>query len=537
VRRRGNPAHVRPKQVKPRMHRRNPLWPALLVLAAFAVRAITVDAQSLWRDEVDALRFASVPLDELIHNFARKGWNGPLYFLLLRGWVTVAGATPYVLRFPSVLLGVLCVPLSYALACRLVGRAVATLTAAMVAGSAYLVWYSQEVKMYTLVPALALVALYVLRRGVDQGTWYWWVVLVAATSAAFYSHILAALLVPVEVLAYFAWWPRSRKRWIAGVWSLAALVLPYAPLGVWQLPLLAVQRETGFQPYTLGGMVEVLSNGWSAGILAKGGWLAAPLVAGLAVLGLLRPPMRGRSGVLRSDRWMLAAWVVVPLLLVWGVSLRQPLFTDRYLVWTAPAFLMLASMGIVSMCEIGHAMCVPAVLLLAVLSGVSAANLRAQATVPIKADFREAADYVYARYLDERTGDRSLRPGPRSGPSTSRVFLPMVVHDSLEFGEMVVFQIPYARHTFDYYFEPTTYPWADGLYTNHRATDGSYLMASAEAEWRMRQLAAGHDVVWLVLSESAMWDERGLVKAWLDKNMRLEQEAHFTLVDVYRYRR
>jgi hypothetical protein len=42
-------------------------------------------------------------------------------------------------------------------------------------------------------------------------------------------------------------------------------------------------------------------------------------------------------------------------------------------------------------------------------------------------------------------------------------------------------------------------------------------------------------VVWLVASEAAMWDERGLVQQWLEENGRCVAEEHFKHVDVYRY--
>jgi len=34
-----------------------------------------------------------------------------------------------------------------------------------------------------------------------------------------------------------------------------------------------------------------------------------------------------------------------------------------------------------------------------------------------------------------------------------------------------------------------------------------------------------------------MWDERGLVQAWLEANMRRADEQHYLWVDVYRYKK
>lgn len=480
---------------------------SLLALIAFAVRAVSLDVQSLWRDEVDSLRFATAPWSETLSTFIRPGWNGPLYFMLLRGWIALTGASEYAMRFFSLAFGVLCVPLVYVLGHRLFNWLVGSLTALLVAASPYLTWYGQEVRMYTLVPALALLAIYSLRRAVEKGGWHWWAAQVVATSLAFYSHILAALLVPVQVLLYFAWWPRARKRWVGALISLALLTLPYLPLAVWQTPLVLQERETGFYPYALGEMAEILLDGWSTGMLGWGGTWGVALMGMLAVWGLVGPtpsahlPNRWGLGGDRS-RLALLCWLVTPLLAVWLISLRQPLFTDRYLIWSAPAFYLLVAGGLASLWRLGRwGRCTMAILVSVILV-VNGVNLWRQATTPIKSDFRAAAAYMAGRRAPD---------------------------------ELILFQIPYGKYTFDYYFSEGVYPWAEGLYTNHRASDGSYLMSEQEAARRVQEVTAGYGTVWLVATEAAMWDERGLVQAWLDANAQRVDEAHFARVDVYRY--
>ncbi|HEY72150.1 MAG TPA: hypothetical protein G4N99_02630 [Thermoflexia bacterium] len=497
---------------------------SLLTLVAFAVRAVSLDVQPLWRDEVDALRFATVPWPKMLASFTRPGWNGPFYYVLLRGWVALAGASEYGLRFFSLSFGALCVPLAYVLGRRLFDRSTGLLVALLMATSPYLTWYSQEVKMYTLVPALALLAIYGLRRAIEGSKWHWWAALVAATSLACYSHILAALLIPVQILLYFAWWPQARKRWAGALASLVSLTLPYLPLLAWQAPLLLQERETGFLPYTLSEMVETLLNGWSLGMLGWGWSWGVVLMGALAVWGLFF------GGKIRN-RFALACWLAVPLLAMWLISLRQPLFTDRYLAWAAPAFYLLISLGLVSLMRMGgwgRWMTVALVGIIIVLNGV---NLWRQAATPIKSNFRAAAAYIADYRVPNEPGVH--RPSGETGGFTC--YLPLVMSNCCGFNELVIFQIPYAKYTFDYYFPEDEYPWAEGLYTNHRSADGSYLIGEREVADGMQEMTAGRDVVWLVATETAMWDERGLVQAWLETNWERADEAHFMRVDVYRY--
>jgi mannosyltransferase len=536
---------------------------ALMALVAFAVRAASLDAQSMWRDEVDAVRFSTGPWAEILSSFARPGWNGPFYFLLLRGWIALAGPSEYATRFFSLAFGVLGVPLVYALGRRLFDRQVGLLAALLVVASPYLTWYGQEVKMYTLVAALALTAIYGLRRAVEGAGWGWWAVQVVATSLAFYAHILAALLVPVQVLLTFAWWPQARRQWAGALASLVCLTLPYLPLALWQAPLVLQARETGFYAYALDEMIKILLNGWSTGILSWGWPWATVLISTLAVWGLVSP--MGRVADWRG-RLALLGWLAIPLLAVWLISLRQPLFTDRYLIWTAPAFYLLVALGLASLCRLGGwdrrartAVAggpgarrnlvrtlggtlgwAAAVLLAGTILACDGVNLWRQATAPIKSDFRAATAYVASyRASDGPTTEHRTSDEPTVSHATDdklafKCFLPLVVRDRY-FDELIVFQIPYGRHTFDYYFPTEEYPWAEGLYTNHRAPDGSDLMGEQEVAYRMQEMTAGHDVVWLVATEVEMWDERGLVRAWLEANAQRTDEAHFVRVDVYRY--
>jgi 4-amino-4-deoxy-L-arabinose transferase-like glycosyltransferase len=514
---------------------------ALLVLVAFSTRASSLDAQSLWRDEVDALRFATAPRSELLGNFTEPGWNGPLYFLLLRGWIALTGTSEYAMRFFSLVPGVLSIPLIYVLGRRLFNPATGLISALLVTTSPYLVWYSQEVKMYTLVLALSLMAIYSLRRGLGGDGWIWWMAQIAATTLAFYSHILAALLIPVQILLCIVWWPQTRQRWQKAVISFAVLTLPYLPLVVWQAPLALKARETGFSSYSLNQMIVILLNGWATGITGWADTWGAALMSLLAAGGFIsqtiqlsRPADSGGGTTTKgSSRNSLALviWLVLPLLSVWLISQRQPLFTDRYLIWCSPAFYLLIAVALTPSESSETLRRWWVALPLAIVLTINGVNIWRQATMPIKSDFRAAAAYV-ADY-EEPSEPVALPP-----PATDQEFetyLPMVTAGDSGTGDLIIFQMPYGRYTFDYYFPREEYPRAEGLYTNHRTPDGAYQMSEQQAAWRMRETTEGHEAIWLVASEVATWDERNLVQAWLDEHYEREAEAHFARVDVYRY--
>jgi len=343
--------------------------------------------------------------------------------------------------------------------------------------------------MYTWVPMLVLLALYALDRACRRPNLVWWGVVLAATTLAVYSHILAALLVPVLVVWFLAHPARGARLWGGGLIVMAGLTLPYLPLLAWQAPLLAMTRQTGYPDYTLRAMASTLLNGWSLGI-SQGRWATPAFTIGamvgmgtLAGTGLLALVLRGKG----SRRWRtavrLVAWCVLPLLCVWLVSLRGSIFTDRYLVWSAPAFYILVAAGLAVIGRLSKALGLVA---LAAVIVVSAHGWVAQATDEIKPAFESVVEVVEAARRER---------------------------------DLLAFQIPYNHIVYEYYASSGLGEWAAAPYTNWLEPDGSYKVGEAYVNREMRRLLTGYERVWLVYSEAQMWDDRGLVRTWLEANL------------------
>lgn len=532
-----------------------------ITVLAFALRAGTLLSQSLWRDEVDALLFATRPLPQLLDMFRLPGQNGPLYFLLLRPWLAVAGHSEFSLRLPAALGGTLAVPITYLILRRLTARAsIALLAALLLATAPYAAWYGGEAKMYGLLTALvpaSLLAVTAIARPRRAGRAALWMALYVLTSLALYTHFVAALIIPVQViwLLLVPWDVRLTRRAAAVALYGAALFLPYAPFLRWMPAVWLSTYETGHPFVPLGQMVEILAGGFSRGVLGAPPLTLAPymvaLVAGLIAWPLVSGGTRDEAAGFRSHRSragddvpasfdsaalrsgcadsaalrsgcpdsaalrsgglsqggpalavpLLAVWLALPVLLLYGVSLGMPIFTDRYLIWTLPAYLGLLACGIIALSRVAR----PLALLLAAV--VLALNLWSSAYTqvrePIKADFRSAARHVLARFQP---------------------------------GDAVLYQIPYNRYTFTYYasgrYDPEDGAWAgvDGPYTNRG-------MSEADVDVYLQSRLAPGQTVWLVASEVPMWDERGLAEKWLNANARASDRASFTRVDVTRYKR
>jgi len=94
----------------------------------------------------------------------RMETNPPLYHLLLWFWVKLTGSSVFALRFLSLILGVLTVPLVYRLARLAFGELVGLLAALLCAISPFQVYYSQEARMYALATFFTTLSMFLLAR-------------------------------------------------------------------------------------------------------------------------------------------------------------------------------------------------------------------------------------------------------------------------------------------------------------------------------------------------------------------------------------
>jgi 4-amino-4-deoxy-L-arabinose transferase-like glycosyltransferase len=496
----------------------------LTILVAFALRALTLDAQSLWRDEIDAIYFALRPLPETLSMFTQMAQNGPVYFLSLRPWLQFAGSSEIALRFPSLMAGVLAVPLLWQISRRLVGGGgAALLTSVLLAVNPYALWYSQEGKMYALVLLLVMAANYCLLRAMATGGWRWWVLYALAVTLSIYVHLLCVLVLPLHMLWFVIAWPQSRRHWLGFVLAQATLTLPYLPLLRWQWPmLLASTPMTGFRYTPLVQTVQtvllnqgrgfapalpllVVAPAFFAGLVGLlVGWSEADLVEDDPVDEPSLSPVRRHL--------LVVSWFALPVLGIWLISLRQPVFTDRYVIWGLPAALILISQGVrVMRYNLGAISSATAILLSGWIIGAWLYVDWQQTTKPIKYELRDAVQYLY-QHRD---------------PS-----------------ELMILQIPHLEYAYRYYSgdqgrapfaqsDERLGRWIGGLWTNDGRSDEE---TAGAVDLQMRQATAQGKEVWLLTSEPEMWDQRRMMDQWLKENAVAVEQASFLGAQVTHYR-
>lgn len=390
---------------EPNWRRYEPWIVAGLTLVAAVLRIVHLGTEPLWQDEALTLRFAQLPVIDLLRDLAEIDVHPPLYYLLLKVWI-LTGTSEVHIRLLSLVFSTLTVPLLYATGRALGSRWAGAVAALLFATSALQVQYAQEARSYALVTFATTLALWALARlfaggaaatsrfGAalrGRGRWRdelpWWVY-VGATALALHLHSIAVFLPAAATGVAAVWWATEGRfdrrflvSWVAANTVVLLLWLPWLPFLFTQT--VDVLADTWMETPSRRSAQRILARAWAP---APGGLPLLYALAALALFGAWSWRRRPFAAVLT-----LAVSGGVPFLL-YAVSRWRPVFIERSLIWPHPAFLLLLGAGCVALRPR-----VLAPLALAGLLAVQSLSLARYYDEPRKEPWDRAAAYVDAR--------------------------------------------------------------------------------------------------------------------------------------------
>ena len=214
----------------------------ILFLFALALRLYRLEAQSLWLDELNTWW--------LVHTQSwgalwAEMWRGesayPLYHLLLKAWIALAGDGEWALRFPSALAGALAVPVVALAASELSSKQKAAPPSSFILHpssfillvSPFAIWYAQDVKTYSLLLLTSALTVWLLLRALRRDDRASWLAFLAVALASLFVHRFAALLL-VGCAAGWLWARAARLPRAASAVGAALIVTSALALG-WQM--------------------------------------------------------------------------------------------------------------------------------------------------------------------------------------------------------------------------------------------------------------------------------------------------------------
>lgn len=354
----------------------------LLCLAlGLALRLYRLGSQSLWLDEGGT--WAEVTgrtgkgwlalLGELLSQDAAY----PLYHVLLKAWVALAGDSEWALRFPSALAGAGAVLVIYLAAFELakderpttndrkgaidsqgvdspvfsrwslvLGPAFAAL---LLATSPYALWQSQDAKVYSLLLLCSAALLWALLRLLRSGRARDWVALLVVALVSLFVHRLALLGLAGGLAALALAWPfaTAGRRLAPARWGLAAAALACAGVAIYGAVRAVGAESRGGTGHIPAGPLQGLWLSLTHFALDRGnisGWLGLPLLIwalpalALTAWGLALLARDARRGDRAATG--LLCMLLVPLALFAAALAFAQLFESRYVTVAFPAWVL-----------------------------------------------------------------------------------------------------------------------------------------------------------------------------------------------------
>jgi mannosyltransferase len=514
-----------------------------VLLAAFALRVWLLGDQNIWWDE--GLAIWAV----------RQGWarmtlwtagdvHPPLYFWLLKAWVSLAGESEFAARFISLLCGVLTVAALYSLAKSLLGRRIALLATLLLSFSRFHVWWSQEMRMYIVATLWGVLSLHMLLRWCRAEGWYsvprsvrgwysvprygrdrrgggpagtqarpqrpaWQALLyVLTTAAGLYTLYLFVTVVLIQNLFFLylllCQHPPLRRhslpRWVLAQVAILALFVPWLALA---LP--RMQSWSVAEPFSLRIFVQLYATLLTLGISTYVENYTLLVVPFLAIVGaamlLLSRAQRLRQVQTQADQpaagtarathegfsiaLLLGLFLIVPTFVVYVLTRPRGLFyaprvEARYLVLFAPAFYLLLAWSLALLYRRAKCLGLAALLFVAV---AFAWTLPGQYTGRYLRDEHQTMVRIIAAYA--QPGDAVLLVAGSRYP------------------------------IFGYYYERL--PNASTLPPVYAIPQHSLQISQDNVERELAPLAATHGRLWLAQVNAPMEDPQGLVQSWLDQ--------------------
>lgn len=326
----------------------------LLTLIAFGLRVYHLDHFSFWLDEGLTPLRSSYSVSKILTNvveiqdYPTNDTHPPLYYLLIHGTRQLLGTSDFAFRYPSLLFGVLLVPLLYQFGKSLSNHRTGLLAALFATFNPQQIWYAQEARMYTQLVFLMTVAAFIVWRlwqkpPTSTLRWLGWLILFAmfGLSGALTHYTGGFLLIVQAVTLLWLLW-RARQWLLIGLAAVGAVIvtIPILP------PLWA--RLTNGIPETSYSLVPVsvffldIVRGFGLGRTAGDNPLLNQLffwtLCALLIWGVISA---------EKSRTLLVSYLTAA---VFGLLLSSYIFKPIYLgahhiMVGSPAFLLLLAVG------------------------------------------------------------------------------------------------------------------------------------------------------------------------------------------------
>ena len=307
------------------------IWIPVILLIALTLPFIAGD---YWSDEIFSMMISRSwsGMQEYFRNYEN---NMSLYYVTLHGWIKVFGDGEAATHSLSLLYASFTLPVFYTLARVWFNKSTALLSSILLAGNPLFVFYSLEVRSYSMLILASVISTLIFVRlarkpGLGLAIGYGLSVIIAT-----YIHYFGILLILVHALT-IPWRKMTRSQIRFFLISVCVILSGILPL------LLFPQQNKSQVDWLTKPDLKYLW--YTLKDLVGGGYDFLVLLFCLFVVvkkGLWKYATDNEVFLRR----LALAWTLVPTILLFAFSyLEKPVFLTRYFVWCVPGAVLLTSL-------------------------------------------------------------------------------------------------------------------------------------------------------------------------------------------------
>lgn len=319
---------------------------AFVLILPLVLRLPLLDG-SFWLDEAAQALESARPFSEQL--LIRDDFQPPLLHFLLHFAMYINDTEWWLRTIGALIPGIITVYYTYKIGCHLVNQRVGLMAAALLSTSSFHIFYSQELRQYSLPAAFAIVAWYILIvawKSASKPSVSMLCAFVLLTVGGLYS----SYLYPFALIAQALWLlfidKKYKNYWLA---ALSASILLFSP---W-LPGFLDQLQAGTQ-------LQKSLPGWST-VVSPTQLKSLPLVVAkflfgvqnvdlnvlfISIVGFLAISLVLALIKIKRKYTIFAPvviWLVVPIIAAWLISFWVPVLQPKRVLFCLPAFYLVVS--------------------------------------------------------------------------------------------------------------------------------------------------------------------------------------------------
>ena len=380
----------------------------LILAVGVLLRLVNLGAESLRLDETQSV-WQAAHSTQYIRDYMVKNVHLPLHNTLLHFWILHFGTGEKAVRLLSAIPGILTLPVLFFLGKELFGKKTALIALLFASFSPFWIWYSREIRMYTLLTLVTTLSYYLYVKIMKENKPIYYLFYILVNAVGMYTHYFFFLVLLVQGMFYLF---KLNKKWEGSLnYSKKKQFLALILTGVVLAGIFAPWAVSLFTSYGSGSVAPVLARPTSFNVVLsffeftfgyQPEYLSSTLISFwpiVILLGFLF--LTKRKSPFTTGFELVVLGTVFPVFLIFFVSLvYTPMYLTRYLTTATPLFFLLLAwylneiVGKMKYVMIG----------LVFFTFVAALTIQfTSKDIPVRENYREAISYI-----EENAGPRDI---------------------------------------------------------------------------------------------------------------------------------